>query len=264
MTFLPECVIIFPRKRWKDAISTMENRNNQKQIDSLKELRKSTGLNQREISEKLGIPLRTWEDWEAGRRAMPQYTLRMMLYYVNLTFSSSHESTCNRVNVIRDEQARPIIIINDIRFVGRQGIDWKDVEDYLWQYVGESFEIIETADVVYVGDDFPGELKGSNDTIRLRGAQAKAKANATTQIPLLLKYATNKRWQENFKEKHGIDAQYGWYRFTSRFALPVYLDDGGLERYNVFRIEMLIRHASDGKLYLYDMVNVKKETSNPS
>ena len=26
---------------------------------------------------------------------------------------------------------------------------------------------------------------------------------------------------------------------------------------------MLIRHAADGKLYLHDMVNIKKETSTP-
>ena len=109
--------------------------------------------------------------------------------------------------------------------MGRQSIDWKDVEEYLWQYVDESFEIIETADVVFIGGNFPSELKGSNDTVRLRGAQAKAKAN-TTQIPLLLKYATNKRRKENLKDKHGIDAKYVWYRFTSRFALPVYLNDG--------------------------------------
>ena len=36
-----------------------------------------------------------------------------------------------------------------------------------------------------------------------------------------------------------------------------------IERFNVFRIEMLVRHASDGNLYLYDMVNIKKETSTP-
>ena len=36
-----------------------------------------------------------------------------------------------------------------------------------------------------------------------------------------------------------------------------------LERFNIFRIEMLIRHAADGNLYLYDMVNIKKETSTP-
>ena len=54
--------------------------------------------------------------------------------------------------------------------------------------------------------------------------------------------------------------------YRNYFALPVYLNDGSLERYNVFRIEMLVRYASDDKLYLYDMVNTKKEkeTSTPS
>lgn len=67
-----------------------------------------------------------------------------------------------------------------------------------------------------------------------------------------------------FKGKHNVDAKFGWYRFTTRFALPVYNNDtGDLERFNIFRIEMLIRHAADGNLYLYDMVNIKKETSTP-
>lgn len=81
---------------------------------------------------------------------------------------------------------------------------------------------------------------------------------------MLLKVASNKRWRENFKSKHSVDAKNGWYRYTSRFALPVYGVDGELDRYNIFRIEMLIRHASDGKLYLYDMVNVKKENEHPA
>ena len=71
---------------------------------------------------------------------------------------------------------------------------------------------------------------------------------------MLFPCATNRRWQENYKGK------YSWYRFTIRFALPVYESDAGeLERFNVFRIEMLIRHATDGNLYLYDMVNIKKK-----
>ena len=46
-------------------------------------------------------------------------------------------------------------------------------------------------------------------------------------------------------------------------ALPVYNEDGKILRYNVFTIELLVRCSGDGKLYLYDMVNIKKETSNP-
>ena len=96
------------------------------------------------------------------------------------------------------------------------------------------------------------------------GTNAKAKANATQGIPMLIQCATNRRWQENYKSKHNVDAKFGWYRFTTRFALPVYNSNSGeLERWNIFRIEMLIRHAADGNLYLYDMVNIKKETSTP-
>lgn len=36
-----------------------------------------------------------------------------------------------------------------------------------------------------------------------------------------------------------------------------------MDRYNVFRVYMIIRHDMNGKKYLYDVINVKKETSNP-
>ena len=163
------------------------------------------------------------------------------------------------VTIVREIDGKNIVFIHDIRFKGRQNIEWKDVKVFLKEYVGTYYEIIETSDVVYLGADFPKEIKGSEDTVRLRGANAKAKANAVQGIPMLLEYATNKRWSENMKTKHMVDAQYGWYRYTARFALPVYDDRGELSRFNIFRIEMLVRHASDGKLYLYDMVNVKKE-----
>lgn len=166
-------------------------------------------------------------------------------------------------NIIQDEDKNNIVVIDYIKFHGRQNIAWEEVEQYLKQYIGEHFEVMESSDIVYIGKDFPNEFKGSQDTRKLKGANAKAKANATTKLPLLIQYATNRRWQQNLKTKHGIDAQKGWYRFTSRFAIPVYGQENVVERYNIFRVEMLIRNASDGKLYLYDMVNIKKETSTP-
>ena len=63
-----------------------------------------------------------------------------------------------------------------------------------------------------------------------------------------------------YKEKYP-DAMYGWYRYSSRFALPVFGEDGEITRYNVFNVIMIIRHARDGKKYLYDIINIKKETS---
>ena len=169
-----------------------------------------------------------------------------------------------RINIISDLDGGQIVVITDIRFKGKRNINWREVEQYLKEYIGDCYEVVETADQIFIGSDFPGELKGSKDTRRLFGANAKAKANATQGIPMLLQCATNRRWQENYKGKHNVDAKYGWYRFTTRFALPVYESNTGeLERFNVFRIEMLIRHAADRNLYLYDMVNIKKETSTP-
>lgn len=39
----------------------------------IKELRALTGLSQAKFSQKYGIPKRTIEDWEAGRRVAPAY-----------------------------------------------------------------------------------------------------------------------------------------------------------------------------------------------
>ena len=104
-----------------------------------------------------------------------------------------------KISVISDLDGKKIVVISDIRFKGKRNINWEEVEQYLKEYIGDCYEVVETSDQVYIGSDFPGELKGSGD----------------------------------------------------------------LERFNIFRIEMLIRHAADGNLYLYDMVNIKKETSTP-
>ena len=67
---------------------------------------------------------------------------------------------------------------------------------------------------------------------------------------------------DNSKAKHKKDAKYGWYKYESRFALPVFASDGEVERYNVFHVAMILRHDKDGKKYLYDIMNIKKETSD--
>lgn len=44
------------------------------------EIRKSTGLNRKDFANHLGLPLRTLEDWEAGRRTTPEYIPRLIEY----------------------------------------------------------------------------------------------------------------------------------------------------------------------------------------
>ena len=51
--------------------------------------------------------------------------------------------------------------------------------------------------------------------------------------------------------------------YWNRFAIPKYDNDGELAGYNVFKGRLVIRHAPNGKRYLYDVLRIKKETSEP-
>ena len=150
------------------------------------------------------------------------------------------------VTVIKDTNGNKIVMINDVIFKGRQAIDWEE----------------DNNEVVYIGSDFPDEYAHSEYTHILKGTNAKAKANASQGLPELIETASGVRFTTNTKTKHQSDAKYGWYRYEARFALPVYESDGKISRYNVFHVAMILRHAEDGKKYLYDIMNIKKETSN--
>ena len=166
------------------------------------------------------------------------------------------------VKVVDAVSGSKIVVIQDIRFKGKQAIKWPEVEKYLKQYVGEAHIIRSTNDMVYIGAELPDEYTHSNYTYMLKGTNAKAKANAAQGLPELIMIADQKEYKINRKEKHSEDAKYGWYSYVTRFALPVYGENGDIERYNIFQAIILVRHAKDGKLYLYDIIKIKKETSN--
>ena len=54
------------------------------QIKRLKKIREELGMNRTEFSHYVDIPLRTLEEWEAGRRQMPDYVLRLLIYYTRM------------------------------------------------------------------------------------------------------------------------------------------------------------------------------------
>ena len=51
-----------------------------KLAQSIKLLREQSGLSKKDFSLHIGIPLRTIEDWEAGRRRPPEYIPRLIEY----------------------------------------------------------------------------------------------------------------------------------------------------------------------------------------
>ena len=113
---------------------------------------------------------------------------------------------------------------------------------HLYQNVNREkyYEIAETAEKIYIGTDFPDEFVHGKDKTVLKGPNLKAKANAAQ-----------------------AEAAFSWYRYDTRLALPVYNHIGEIERYNIYKSRMLVRHDEDGKLYLYDFLRTKKETRSP-
>ncbi len=190
----------------------------------------------------------------------------MLAYYTrSIDTDNARNEIRNHYDIVEDAEGNKVVIINDLRFKSRRNIDWNTVEQCLKEYVGSCVQILETSDEIYIGKDFPDEYTHSKDTKSLKGADRHAKANANVSqiVEPMIKIAAGKTFAPNYEEKHVADAKYGWYRYDTRFAIPVYNDEGNLCRYNIFGARILIRHDEDGKMYLYDILRIKKETSEP-
>ena len=188
---------------------------------------------------------------------------RLLRYLEQWVLKKDINLPTGNVSIIADAEGQKVVVINDLRFKRSKRVDWNVVEGYLKEYIGYCTEILDTNEMIYIGSDFPDEYAHSKDTKVLRGPNEYAKANASAAIKELIQIATNKTFSENHKDKHNTKAKYGWYRYDTRFAIPKYNDYGELVGYNIFKGRMVIRHAQDNKLYLYDILRIKKETSEP-
>lgn len=170
----------------------------------------------------------------------------------------------NNILVAMDEKGKKIVVIPQIIFKGKRSISWKEVERYLVRYIGKIFEVSETEDLILIDRMFVDEYTGSDYTNKLVGALPKVKANMSQGIPQMIEIATEKRWKEDFDSKHKNRAGKGWFRYNTRFAMPITNDDGEIIEYKIYQAVLIVRYSADGKLYLYDIQNIKKETRYPS
>ena len=147
--------------------------------------------------------------------------------------------------------------------------DYKAAETYLKTLVNTAkpfSTILTDALPVYIGKDLPSEYKGSEYTLGMNRALREVKMQAATNLNEMLLLAENGEWRENVKDKHRRDAQNGWYRYETQFAVPVLNAKKAVDHYTVYSGTLLIRNDADGKSYLYDMIDVekKKVISSPS
>ena len=119
--------------------------------------------------------------------------------------------------------------------------------------------ILMDAQPVYIGRDLPGEYRSSEYTKTLRKAIRDVKMQAATNLDEMLLLAENGEWRKNIKKKHKVDAKNGWYRYSTQFAVPVLDIKKSVDHYTVYSGTLLIRNDADGKSYLYDLLDIKKE-----
>ena len=143
-------------------------------------------------------------DSQNKRRILSYYELLVVCNEIN--DKSRNQKLARNVSVIQDIDGNNIVVINDIRFKGKRSVNWKEVREYLKEYIGDFYTIAATGDVVYIGSDLPKEYSGSKYTNSIKGANAKAKANAATGLPEMIEIAVGKHFRENQEDKHKRDA----------------------------------------------------------
>lgn len=141
--------------------------------------------------------------------------------------------------------------------------DYKAAEAYLMTLVSVEHPfatILADAQPVYVGRDLPGEYKSSEYTKAMDARLRTVKMQAATNLNEMLLLAENGEWRNNLEAKHNTDAQNGWYRYPTEFAVPVKkVGTEDIDHHTIYSGVILIRNDADGKSYLYDMVDVQKK-----
>ncbi len=77
------------------------------------------------------------------------------------------------------------------------------------------------------------------------------KANAAQGIEEMIIIARKTSEADNLKEKNSKKAKYGWYRYLTRFALPIMSEDNVIIRYHVYLATLIVRKDRRERLHLY-------------
>ena len=80
----------------------------------------------------------------------------------------------------------------------------------------------------------------------MKNFTAYLKNRASQNLGEMIEIATNRRWEKT-KHTTNKDAKYGFYRYTTKIAVPIFDNSGAVVNVNIYKADLLIRNASDGK-----------------
>lgn len=92
--------------------------------DMVKALREEMHLNRREFCDYFSIPYRTVQDWECGKRVMPEYVLRLLEYKIRMDQmlqgkdpnqeDRRNEKTCKKTKKATDKSTRQDFFVRNM------------------------------------------------------------------------------------------------------------------------------------------------------
>lgn len=93
-------------------------------MNKFKSAREKLGMTQKEISEKLNIPKRTWQDWELEQRMPPEWASNLILKEMEKMkqkqewhFGGLEPYTAAAIKFAEDSKEWPADVINSLEFV---------------------------------------------------------------------------------------------------------------------------------------------------
>lgn len=75
------------------------------QAEVFRAIRDQTGMNRKDFAEWLGIPYRTMQEWELGRRVMPDYVLKLVDYKVQNELAKGNLKKSKQINNFKQKEA---------------------------------------------------------------------------------------------------------------------------------------------------------------
>lgn len=163
----------------------------------------------------------------------------------------------------REVNGKKIAWLENSSLTAKELRNHKKVAAYIANHIGEAYTIIESGSKVYLGESLPSEYTQSEYTRALLRKSPKtltAKNKAIGSFGEMIEIATNRRWEKT-KHTANKDAKYGVYRYSTAFAFPV-KQNNKITNIKSFDAELVILNSSDGKKYLYDIVNIKENTAD--
>ena len=152
----------------------------------IKELRESIKLGRKEFSEHVGIPVRTLEDWEAGRRRPPEYIPRLIEYQLKYE-ALVRKIHCTEEGKSADERYNDSDILIYQSENGMTKIDVTFMDETVWlsqQQMAELFQSSRTNVVEHIKHIYEeGELDEESTCRKFRQVRKEGNREVSRELP---------------------------------------------------------------------------------